>query len=81
MASEMAKDMSGNPFEALGAAFAEALVNKMVDAFVTPESLAMMLSGEKPQMEKSKPAIKSVSSTEAKSESQYRLKCFANVSY
>lgn len=55
MLSEMAKKRDGNPFAAQGAAFAMALVGPMVDAMVTPEALAMMLKGEKPSLEKSKP--------------------------
>lgn len=56
MLSEMAKKDDRNPFAALGAAFAMALVGPMVEAMVTPEALAMMMKGEKPSLEKSKPA-------------------------
>jgi len=49
LASEVAKEEDGNPFAALGAAMAAAFVNPMIDALVTPESLAMMMKGDKPQ--------------------------------
>lgn len=49
LASEVAKDADSNAFSALGAAMAAALVNPMIDALVTPESLAMMMNGEKPE--------------------------------
>lgn len=39
----------GNPFGAVGAALAVAFVNPMIDALVTPESLAMIMKGDKPQ--------------------------------
>ncbi|HEX7669367.1 MAG TPA: hypothetical protein VF395_07290, partial [Polyangiaceae bacterium] len=37
-----------NPLAALGAAFATALTSPMIDAFVTPASLALILNGVKP---------------------------------
>ena len=48
----MAKEMvnSGNPFAALGVVLGSALVNQMVDAFLTPESMAMLMKGERPQI-------------------------------
>lgn len=46
MASQMAKSQDDNPFAALGAAFATALINPMVDALVTPEGLAALWSGD-----------------------------------
>jgi hypothetical protein len=63
MLSEMAKKQEGNPFAALGAAFAMALVGPMVEAMVTPEALAMMMKGEKPSLEKSKPTATTASAT------------------
>ncbi len=53
MVSEVAKSKSGDPFEALGAAIATALINPMIDALVTPESLAILTKGEKPEMSQS----------------------------
>lgn len=47
-AGEAVKSPPKSPFEAFGAALAVVLVNRMVDAFVTPESLAMLMKGEKP---------------------------------
>lgn len=48
MASEITK--SESPFGALGAALGAMLVNQMIDAFITPESLAMLIKGEEPQI-------------------------------
>ncbi len=48
MVLEVQKKKDGNPFAALGVAMAAALINPMIDALVTPESLAMMMKGEKP---------------------------------
>lgn len=48
LASDVSKN-NGNPFGALGAAMAAAFINPMIDALVTPESLAMMMKGEKPK--------------------------------
>jgi hypothetical protein len=63
MLSEMTKKQEGNPFAALGAAFAMALVGPMVEAMVTPEALAMMMKGEKPSREKSKSTVAPDSAT------------------
>lgn len=49
LASGAAKKPEGNPFGAVGAALAVAFVNPMIDALVTPESLAMIMKGDKPQ--------------------------------
>lgn len=53
MASDVAKSNGRNPFKALGAVFAKVLVNPMIDAFVTPESIAMLLKGKKLYINKS----------------------------
>jgi hypothetical protein len=45
---EAAKAKDNNPFGAIGAAFAVALIGPMVDAMVTPEAMAAMMKGEKP---------------------------------
>jgi len=55
LATEVVKSKEGNPFEALGAALAAAFINPMIDALVTPESLTMMMQGNKPDIEKGKP--------------------------
>jgi len=52
MVSEIQKKKDGNPFSALGVAMAAALINPMIDALVTPESLAMLMEGEKPGHER-----------------------------
>ncbi len=44
----MLQKLQGQPFAAVGAVFAGALVNTMVDAIVSPQGLAMMMHGEKP---------------------------------
>ena len=49
LASEVAQDSEANAFSALGAAMAAAFVNPMIDALVTPESLVMMMEGNKPE--------------------------------
>ncbi len=47
---EMAKDeMKDNPFAALGVAFAGIMVDKMVEAYVTPAGITQLMSGEKPK--------------------------------
>lgn len=48
LAAGVATDADNNAFAALGAAMAAALINPMIDALVTPESLAMVMQGEKP---------------------------------
>lgn len=48
LAWDVTKAKDGNPFAALGAAMATAFINPMIDALVTPESLAMMMRGDKP---------------------------------
>lgn len=54
LAAEMAKASGGqaNPFAVLAAAFVGALVEKITDAFVSPEGLAMLMRGEKPDLQK-----------------------------
>lgn len=43
--------MKDNPFSAMGAAFAGAMVDQMVDAYVTPAGITQLMAGEKPQSE------------------------------
>ncbi len=50
MAGEIAKSKNESPFEAFGAALAAVLISPMIDALVTPESLAMLMKGENPQI-------------------------------
>ncbi|MFC3533291.1 DUF2939 domain-containing protein [Vogesella facilis] len=45
---QMLQKLQGNPLAAVGAVFAGAMVNAMVDAVVSPQGLAMVLQGEKP---------------------------------
>ena len=48
MAAAVVKQTENNPFAAVAAAMVGAVVNSMIEALVTPESLAMMLKGERP---------------------------------
>lgn len=50
IAAETAKEKESNPFAALGAAMAAAFISPLIDALVTPESLAMIMQGDKPQL-------------------------------
>lgn len=43
------EDMQDNPFAALGAAFAGMVVEKMVDAYVTPTGITQLMLGENPE--------------------------------
>lgn len=51
--SQAADNHKDNPMGALGAVFASALINPMVDALVTPENLVTMMKGEKPDLQSS----------------------------
>jgi Protein of unknown function (DUF2939) len=59
IASGITKDKSANPVGALGSAMAGAFVNPMVDALVTPENLAKLMSASKPQTTKTDEQTKS----------------------
>lgn len=50
---ELAEDekLADNPFATLGAAFAGMMVDRIVDAYVTPAGLAQLMAGEKPELE------------------------------
>lgn len=45
---EMTKELEGNPFAAVGAAFAGVMIDKMVDAYVTPAGISQLMLVEKP---------------------------------
>lgn len=47
---EMTSELEGNPFAAVGVAFAGLMVDKMVDTFVTPAGITQLMSGEKPDV-------------------------------
>lgn len=55
IAAETAREKD-NPFAGLGAALAAAFISPLIDALVTPESLAMIMKGDKPEMDKGKGA-------------------------
>lgn len=48
MGKKMRAETSDNPFEALGYMLANALIGPVVDAFVTPQNMAMMMNGMVP---------------------------------
>lgn len=48
---DAASELQGNPFAALGMAFASKLVDGMVDSFVTPAGLGNVMAGHKPQQD------------------------------
>jgi hypothetical protein len=51
LGKRMAEDekMKNNPFAVMGAAFAGVMIDKMVDAYVTPAGITQLMAGEKPQ--------------------------------
>ena len=51
LAEKMAEDeeMQGNPFAALGAGLASAMVDKIVDVYVTPAGIRQLMAGKKPK--------------------------------
>ncbi|HIJ90856.1 MAG: DUF2939 domain-containing protein [Desulfobulbaceae bacterium] len=49
LASQLGKEKGANPFAAMGDAMAAALINPIVESLVTPESLAIMMEGDKSQ--------------------------------
>jgi hypothetical protein len=64
MAGEIAKSKNEGPFGAFGAALAAVLINPIIDALVTPESLAMLVKGKKPQIGDTEKTRKTQSSSE-----------------
>lgn len=58
-APDLEKMKNDKPFAGFGAAMANALINPLIDALVTPENLGMMVNGYKPhsvkESEKTKP--------------------------
>lgn len=50
LVAEVAKSGKDDPFETFGAILAAAIINPMIDALVTPESLSMMMQGNKPNL-------------------------------
>ncbi len=53
------KDNSGNPFAFLGNAMASAMMNSMIEAYTTPESVSEMIKGIKPDSDKSRTGLTS----------------------
>lgn len=51
----VAEESDGNDFAALGGLFASVVVEKLVDAFVTPSGLVMLMEGEDPGLDFGRP--------------------------
>lgn len=66
MASEMAQD--DNLFGAFGTALGALLANQMIDVFITPENLAMMIKGQEPQIGNSEKQHTEIQSTKSDAE-------------
>ena len=64
MVGEITENKEANPFGTLGAVLAALLINPMVDVLITPESLAVLMKGERPQLDKSKSGLKADSKSE-----------------
>lgn len=47
LVSEVAKESGDNPFVVLGAAMVTAFIDPMIDEFVSPENLSMLMRGER----------------------------------
>ena len=52
MMAEVTQSSQDDPFAGAGAALAIAMVGPMVDALVTPQAIAMLMQGEKPELER-----------------------------
>lgn len=63
LAAQLGKEKGENPFAAMGDAMAAALINPIVEALATPESLAIMMEGD---TEKAQPAENESKSSQAK---------------
>ena len=64
MAKEVFKEKESNPFQVLGAALATLFIDRMIEVFITPESIAIMMNGEKPRLEKPESVQNSKTSSE-----------------
>jgi hypothetical protein len=58
MMKKVATELKDNPFGAMGMAIASKLVDGLVDIFVTPSSLAILMEGKKPDRESDTKSIK-----------------------
>lgn len=69
--SEMQNDASldQNPFAGFAMAFAPMIIEKAVDAYVTPESIAAMAKGQKPQVDPAAPSAETAPPAEEAQES------------
>ena len=57
------KDLKDNPFAALGTAFAGLMVDKMIDAYVTPAGITQLMSGKRPKSNANEGAENTTDST------------------
>jgi hypothetical protein len=65
MVAEIGKRDDKNPFVLIGAALATSFIGPFVDSLVTPDGMAMMMRGDKPSFDKSRPSSTSVSASDA----------------
>jgi len=66
MLKQMATELKGNPFAAFGMMFAGALVDRVVDSFVTPTGIASFSKGIKPKI--NNPSINQNDNNESKAD-------------
>ena len=71
MMAEVAQSSQDDPFAGAGAALAIAMVGPMVDALVTPQAIAMMMQGEKPELERPHAQVASTPGQEPVVSSRY----------
>jgi hypothetical protein len=66
MAKKMTVELKDNPFASLGMMIASAIVDKMVDSFVTPNGIASLVKGMKPKFDPSQNPNENIDSSEEK---------------
>jgi|HigsolmetaAR201D_1030396.scaffolds.fasta_scaffold47403_1 hypothetical protein len=71
MVAEAAKSPDDNPFAGAGAALAIAMIGPMIDALITPQTIAMMMQGEKPTVQQADTTTLSTPSKEPNVSSGY----------
>ena len=54
MMKNVGAELQNNPFAAIAAGFATNMVDRVVDSFVTPSGLAMLVEGKKPSFSRSR---------------------------
>lgn len=71
MIAEAAKSPDDNPFAGAGAALAIAMIGPMIDSLITPQAIALMMKGEKPNRPQTDAEPKSASEDEPEVSSGY----------